>query len=173
MKKLSVYSSVYLSIYLSVILLFSVMFFVSSCQKDIVADLDNKNDDVAMIDYRTDPGDWCDGGQSDPPMFYAKVFDESNGTGKIVMIFAIDTNTNAFISGLEDDMQLATSEFNFCTGTGNQQGVFYENPNTVQNIGAYIFHNVIPLGTHFAVEVLGSEENYDGCNVFPWEHDCP
>jgi len=154
--------------------MFSLPFLYFSCQEDIV--YKQKNVNVQMeLDYRTDPGNWCDGGQSDPPKFYARVEDEPGGNGKIVYITAAYMNNSGqwiVVLGLEDDMQLATTEFDFCTGTGNHQGAFYENP-IMEYFGVYVFHNVIPIGTHFAVEVLGSEENYDGCNVFPWEHDCP
>jgi len=160
--------------------IFSLPFLYFSCQEDIV--YKQKNVNVQMeLDYRTDPGNWCDGGQSDPPKFAIWQI-INNGQNLDVYVLAFKNgeplNINNWVGGLENDIKLYTTAYNFCTESGpTNQGNIYENPmpyafeiNGVEYFGIYLFKNIEPLGTHFAVEVLYVEEqDFDGCNVFPWK----
>jgi len=153
------------SIYLSIMLIISSLLFVSSCQKDIYSEPEGASESLQL---RVVPSDWCDGGESDPEKF-SVLYCNTIGEKKDILIA-----TFGYVTGLEDDMRLATTEFDFWLGTGpvNQGEIYYPFNNPPIGNGIYLFKDVKKIGTHFIVEVTWAEEDFSGCNVFAWE-ECP
>jgi len=149
------------SIYLSIMLIISSLLFVSSCQRDAVPE---DNILKATVSYETlelrsptPADDWCDNGGSfypDPFFYISKIKCESDADENCkcdITIQSIPPNPNL------QDMRLATTEFNFITGTGTSgnNATYYPLlvPSTDPNIiGQYRCLGVIMQGTHFLVE---------------------